>query len=389
MQIKRVHGPYVDAGGRIRLVIVYSDGSKDSRRGFASRPEAEAVKKALLRQIELQRSLKIMDALEEYREYLTREGNKAGSIATTLTRLKTFFGDLDRAVATLTATYCSARYDDLTSRKSLRTGKPVQPDTHRNTLAEARTFLGWCVKKGHLKDNPLQKVRGVGRRQHGKVQLRIDEGKRLVNKCLEQAALGQDGAVAVLVALLMGFRASEIVTRQVRDLDDNARVLWIDRGKSPAAQRRPDVPDVLRPHLQRLAHGRKPTDKLFGDHYRDWVRETAAKLCDQAGVARVTAHGLRGMCSTLAIASGQASHAVAAMLGHASPSVTEQSYMAPGTKEARGQRELLARLNESAAPPAARRCRVCGCTDDDCSQCIAKTGKPCRWVAPDLCSACA
>ena len=36
-----------------------------------------------------------------------------------------------------------------------------------------------------------------------------------------------------------------------------------------------------------------------------------------------------------------------------------------------------------------RVCRVCGCTDEDCSQCIEKTGSPCHWVAPDLCSACA
>ena len=36
-----------------------------------------------------------------------------------------------------------------------------------------------------------------------------------------------------------------------------------------------------------------------------------------------------------------------------------------------------------------RRCRVCGCTDDDCSQCIEKTGEPGHWVEDDLCSACA
>jgi hypothetical protein len=35
-----------------------------------------------------------------------------------------------------------------------------------------------------------------------------------------------------------------------------------------------------------------------------------------------------------------------------------------------------------------RRCRICGCTDLDCSQCIAKTGSPCSWVEADLCSAC-
>jgi hypothetical protein len=35
-----------------------------------------------------------------------------------------------------------------------------------------------------------------------------------------------------------------------------------------------------------------------------------------------------------------------------------------------------------------RRCRVCGCTDEDCSGCIERTGEPCYWVEEDLCSAC-
>ncbi len=35
-----------------------------------------------------------------------------------------------------------------------------------------------------------------------------------------------------------------------------------------------------------------------------------------------------------------------------------------------------------------RRCSVCGCTQDDCSGCIEKTGEPCHWVEADLCSAC-
>ena len=35
-----------------------------------------------------------------------------------------------------------------------------------------------------------------------------------------------------------------------------------------------------------------------------------------------------------------------------------------------------------------RRCRSCGCTDSDCSGCVARTGEPCHWVEKDLCSAC-
>ena len=35
-----------------------------------------------------------------------------------------------------------------------------------------------------------------------------------------------------------------------------------------------------------------------------------------------------------------------------------------------------------------RKCRICGCTDNDCHQCIEKTGHSCHWVEWDLCSAC-
>lgn len=46
----------------------------------------------------------------------------------------------------------------------------------------------------------------------------------------------------------------------------------------------------------------------------------------------------------------------------------------------------LAEETEEEAPPW--QCRVCGCTNEDCTQCIEKTGKPCYWVEPNLCSAC-
>lgn len=35
-----------------------------------------------------------------------------------------------------------------------------------------------------------------------------------------------------------------------------------------------------------------------------------------------------------------------------------------------------------------RVCRKCRCTEEDCSGCIQRTGRPCSWVEWDLCSAC-
>jgi DNA invertase Pin-like site-specific DNA recombinase len=37
---------------------------------------------------------------------------------------------------------------------------------------------------------------------------------------------------------------------------------------------------------------------------------------------------------------------------------------------------------------APRTCRKCGCTDQNCQQCVERTGAPCYWVDLDLCSAC-
>lgn len=39
--------------------------------------------------------------------------------------------------------------------------------------------------------------------------------------------------------------------------------------------------------------------------------------------------------------------------------------------------------------PPPRSCRVCGCTNGDCTGCITATGMPCHWVEQDLCSRCA
>ena len=50
-------------------------------------------------------------------------------------------------------------------------------------------------------------------------------------------------AIAALVSLLMGMRASEITTRIVRDLDDSGRLLWIPHAKTEAGKRTLQVPE--------------------------------------------------------------------------------------------------------------------------------------------------
>lgn len=54
--------------------------------------------------------------------------------------------------------------------------------------------------------------------------------------------------------------------------------------------------------------------------------------------------------------------------------------------------EILRRPEKRERPPMdddEPTCRVCGCTEDDCGECVEETGEPCHWVEPDLCSRCA
>jgi hypothetical protein len=61
------------------------------------------------------------------------------------------------------------------------------------------------------------------------------------------------------------------------------------------------------------------------------------------------------------------------------------------------ERETILEAFDAADGPvmgcfAVPHCRVCGCTEDDCSQCIEASGMPCCWMEdedPPICSRCA
>jgi integrase len=153
----------------------------------------------------------------------------------------------------------------------------------------------------------------------------------------------------------MGVRASEITTRIVRDLDDEGRLLWIPESKTEAGRRVLRVPEELRPYLLELAEGKKATDLLFGYHDRAWPRRWVQRICGQVGVPVVTAHGMRGTHSTVALDFGQTPLVVAAALGHESPSTTLGNYAAPGAGAAARQARVATVLNGDLAQRNAQR----------------------------------
>lgn len=342
----QLYGPYAHRGGfRCQL---HANGKKTWLSVEPTRERADQIGRVALQRLMDDYKTTIGEALDRYADYLRAKGNRTDSITTTLYRLRRFFVDSSLALSSLTARRCAGYYSALTERQ--------RADTHRNTLAEARTFCRWMLGESMIAFDPLAGIKPIGRRRKGKPQLHIDEARNWLRHAAEQAESGQAGAVAALVSLLMGLRAGEILARQVRDLDCQGTVLWIPHSKTEAGKRRVRIPVNLQPYLLRLALGKQPTEHLFSVRSTGkppgvaWVRKWVKRICRLARVPEVCAHSMRGLHATLAVEEGTSPDVVARSLGHHKSSVTLSSYAAPGSRDAAVQRSVESALLQPAQP---------------------------------------
>lgn len=337
----RVHGPY-QHGKKWRVVLVRNDGKRRVV-PFASRTEAER----FIADAQIDASgITIKAAVEAYVKSLIARGLKFATYDRAedhLHRLLRVEVNGGRPIGWIAKR--GEQLYELAQEKSA-------VDSHRNALAAGKAFGRWCAKRGWLRADPFADVEGVGRRRRGKPQLRVDESRKLTALCLELGAKPEP--VAVLAALLLGPRASEIVQRDVRDLDDNGSLLWIPDSKTEAGKRQLEIPWLLQPLLRELAKDRPGDAPLFLDRHgkrptRWWLAYHCRALCGRAKVPTISPHGLRGTHSSLASRGGATGELVAAQLGHASPAITRRVYVRPEASQAASAEAVELRLLQGGA----------------------------------------
>lgn len=330
--LARVLGPYEERG-RWRLIIV-EDGSRRSV-FLPTREEALKFKAGTQREIAAPPSRRIADVIVQWHTHKLREAQcKPESIEHQLRHLRAFLAPVaEQDIAALTPKRAASVYVEATQRLSPKTGCSLAAASHRFDLWIAQSFFRWAVRHGFVGSTPFRDVKPVGKLNTGKPQLRIEEARRFTVAAIEYfEKTRRPLAIGALLALSMGLRTSEVLDRVVRDLDDGARYLWIDAGKTANARRHLEVPELVQPYLLLLATGKQPDDFLFGAsesggrRYPQKMWEMVRRLCQRAGVPVVCTHSLRGLWATLAVQSGAASHVVAANLGHHSFQVTERHY---------------------------------------------------------------
>lgn len=338
----KIYGPFKH-GRRWRVVLVGADGtrshpseSEGGPSGFATREAADIYIDEWRKDAE---ERTVAGAVDEYLAHLRARGKRPGTVTTARYRLRGLLRTVERDRALRTLTPRVAR--ELLERRQTE----VVTDTQVGELTAARGFAAWCVGRGWLSGDPFAGLEHAGARARGKAQLRIDEARRYVECALSE---GTEAGLAAAIALLMGMRASEITGRVVRDVDDGARVLWIEHAKSRKGDRHLEVPAVLRPRLAELAAGRGGGEPLFGDVDRHWLYRHVQRLCKAAGVPLVCTHGLRGTQASISVLAVPAEH-VAAALGQTGPAVTRRHYLAAGAERTGQQRAALRVITGGAA----------------------------------------
>jgi len=358
----RVVGIYRD---RDRFRVVLCEDGKRKSLILSSQEEAQRVASELESSLsQPKRQYTVGEALAQWTDERLRAALcKPLTIREQDARLRGFLSPcLSRPISSFTAEAASQLYSDFVTRPAPKSGKPPAAASHRLYLKLSRALFSWAVEQRLCTANPFAAVKPVGRVQHGKPQLRIDEARRFLAAAFQHhAETGEPLAIGVAAALLMGLRTGEVLERRVRDIEDSARVLCIERGKTHNASRRLEVPAVLRPYLSALSSGRPGDQLVFGHSHaggprsRQFMHTLVRRLCQQAGVPPICTHSLRGLYATLGVQSGAVTHTVAASLGHGSFATTQLHYALPGSLDAVHTQRVSALLSppsDPQSPPA-------------------------------------
>jgi integrase len=330
----KAYGPY-EHGKQWRIVIVTADGTKRPC-SFKTFKEADEYKASFA---SVTSSRSIGQAVEEY--LVATKSDKDASNVAKRARLVAMFRlpKEDRLLVSINTAIAKRLY--------ARRVEECAAATHHNELGYARTFFKWCLSQGWLRYNPWLEVQPVGTPNRGKPKLRINDSRKFF------AALVGDVSVqssAVMTAFLLGMRATEVIDRRVKDLDDDGRLFWITEAKSRAGDREIEIPEVLRQRLLLLAQGKDPEDYLYGTMTRQTLWQAVKVFAKRAGVPDISPHGLRGSALTKRVRNGGSIEEVAEYAGHADAGKTLRGhYLAPGAVESARGKQLVELLRSPGA----------------------------------------
>jgi len=205
----------------------------------------------------------------------------------------------------------------------------LSPTTVRRIITTLHMALNRGIADGSLETNPANGLSLPRAQRHVITAMSWDDADAIV------AAVRGDQFEALYVLLLYaGLRLGEAVALDWRDVDLDRGTILVRQGKTAAARR--TVPladfawDALRRHESFATGGKlSPVFRAPRNGQRlrgDVVTHAFPRLLERAGLPRMRVHDLRHGTATLLVAQGVPMRDIADLLGHATPSVTANTY---------------------------------------------------------------
>jgi integrase len=283
---------------------------------------------AALVEEELRRAapLLVHEAVEQYLEYKRGQVRSERHVQAIGKSLCQFLPNVPvRSVTRQQAEDC---YLAATKRQG-KHGRSAAAATHRGRLRLVKAFWAWLRKRDLATDDPWSSVEPIGRVNTGKTQLGEAEARKLDQYLFGQAEDGDEGALALLLALYLGLRTSEVLGLTVGAIDGTT--VFVAGTKTKNARRKLALYEPVAKLLARHCAGRPATQRVFAANLPqqpkpDWAYKRLRKACQRLEIPQVCPHSLRGLHSSLALEAGATTHQVASALGHASFATTARHY---------------------------------------------------------------
>jgi integrase len=185
----------------------------------------------------------------------------------------------------------------------LRDRKADKPGAANNRLKYLSAMFGWAADVGHLKSNPARDVRPLRYASAGFYTWTVGD----VAQFQARHPVGTKARLALALLLFLGVRRGDVVTlgrQHVRD----GWIRFVPRKTRHRRQRLSEKP--ILPELASIIAAGPCGDLTFlvteygqaftAAGFGAWFR----KRCDEAGLPRCTAHGLRKAGATIAAENG-------------------------------------------------------------------------------------
>ena len=354
-EFMRIYGPYPPSPGRTRWRIQVYDQSTKRKRSLTAETAQGARDLAALVEEELRRAapLLVHEAVEQYLEYKRGQVRSERHVQAIGKSLTQFLPNVPvRSVTRQQAEDC---YLAATKRPG-KHGRQAAAATHRGRLRLVKAFWAWLRKRELATDDPWSSVEPIGRVNTGKTQLGESEARKLDQYLFSQAEEGDEGALALLLALYLGLRTSEVLGLTVGAIDGTT--VFVAGTKTKNARRKLALYEPVAKLLARHCAGRPATQRVFAANLPhqpkpDWAYKRLRKACQRLEIPQVCPHSLRGLHSSLALEAGATTHQVASALGHASFATTARHYAKRDSIEKGKAKRVADVLHGSSPDPTA------------------------------------